>query len=114
MVMLENGLLKLAATKTLGMALPLGVLAVAAIWAWNSGNRRSAASPHDDNSAAGPMHQASAGGSPREAPDTTEPAPRKHSSYRPRPGSSMPGGTDREALLSQVLEENIRLREALK
>lgn len=112
MAILENGLLKLAATKVWGMTFPLGMVAVAAIWVWGVRERRSAASHPDESSATGSLRDT--GGSARKAAGPAHPSPREHTAYRPAPGSSIPGGTDREALLSQILEENIRLREALK
>ena len=116
MAMLENGVLKLAATKTLGVAFPLGLIAITAIWFWSVRDRRSpaSASARDESSAAGSMGEAGTNRSSHEVTRSANPTPREHTSYRPAPGASIRGGTDREALLSQVLEDNIRLREALK
>lgn len=92
----ETGLLKLAATKASWVVFPLGLIGVATIWASRARGRRSAPS----------------GNSPREA--TGAASPGKRTSYNPTSGSSFRGGNNREALLSQILEDNIRLREALK
>jgi hypothetical protein len=108
----EYGLLKLAAAKASGMAFPMGLVAVAAIWVWSARNRRSVPPPRDDSSATGSMGEADPGGSPREAAGSARPG--EHTSYRPAPAAPFRGGSDREALLSQILEDNIRLREALK
>lgn len=114
MANIEYGLLKLAAAKASGMAFPMGLVAVAAIWVWRAHDRRSVPPPRDDSSATGSMGEADPGGSPREAAGSAHPATRAHTSYRPASGAPFRGGSDREALLSQILEENIRLREALK
>jgi hypothetical protein len=114
MANIEYGLLKLAAAKASGMAFPMGLVAVAAIWVWSARNRRSVP-PRDDSSATtGSIGEADPGGSPREAAGSAHPTARARTSYRPVPGAPCRGGTDREALLSQILEDNIRLREALK
>lgn len=92
MANLETGLLKLAAAKASWLVFPLGMIGIAAIWVWRARDRRSPP-PRADGRAA------------RRGERT---------SYRPASGPSLRGGTDREALLSQILEDNIRLREALK
>lgn len=114
MANIEYGFLKLAAAKASGLAFPLGLIGFTAIWAWRTRSRRSAPPPGDDSSTTGSMGKADTGNTPRGAADATHYTPGERTSYRPVSGTPFRGGSDREALLSQVLEDNIRLREALK
>lgn len=103
MANLENGLLKLVAAKGSAVVFPLGLVGVAAFWVWSARNRRREQSPRDVSGASNPSRGAA-----------SAIRPGAQTSYHAASGAASRRGTDRKALLSQILEENIRLREAIK
>lgn len=119
--MLEHSVLKIAAAKTLGMALPLGVVALGAAWVWRGRERRSAAAS-EYSRISGSWAQGERGAQRATAtqPAASGSAASEHrgssSSGYTRGGSvsSLAGGVDQDALLSRIMEDNVRLRESLK
>lgn len=115
MANIGSGLFKLAVGKGVGLALPVSLVAVAAVLAWKARNRRSAPPAPDVNDPEGVMdEEADAAVSPREAGGSADPGGPGPASFRPVSHAPSAGGADRTALLSAIIEENIRLREALK
>lgn len=115
--MLKSGLLKLGALKAWPVAFPLGVIVLGAIWVRRSrpapppsaSQQLSAATPADEAKAgrhATPGRDAAVHGARHQHPG--------HAANTARPEPSTPRGIDREALLSRIIDDNVRLREALK
>jgi hypothetical protein len=99
MANIQYSFLKLAAVKASGLAFPLGLIGITGIWVWSARNRRSVPSQDDTNA-------------PHQGADSANPA--EYASYKPESGASSLGGNGRDAILGQILADNIRLREALK
>lgn len=118
--MLEQSVLKIAAAKTLGMALPLGVVALGAAWVWRGRERRSAAASGYRVGKTQGQGDGAAQRATATQPATTRSAnPERRgdsSSGYTRGGSasSLAGGVDQDALLSRIIDDNVRLRESLK
>jgi hypothetical protein len=127
MAILKSGLVTLGAAKLLPAVLPLGLIVAGTIWVRQARVRRSGSAPESRGSAA-PEDDAEVAGPPSNEPDTDAAAPAAggtvayashhdhagHARSTAGTGASISRGTDREALLSRIIEENVRLREALK
>ncbi len=114
--MLQNSLLKVAVTKAWALGLPLGIIALGIVWVRQARDLRSASSSRYDSGgtrweqAGGGLDVATARG---QAAGVARPEPRERPAPMTNPESSSPDRTNREALLRQIIEYNVRLREAL-
>jgi len=113
MANIEYGLLKLAAAKASGLVFPIGLVAVATIWAWRVRDRQPASAHSEARPASVRTRQGSGAGHRADAVGSD----RDPTSFTPARGASQGGsqyGGGREALLNRIIEDNIQLREALK
>jgi len=117
MAILKSGLLKLGAAQVSTLALPLGVIVLGALWVRraraglppSTPRQRGSATPRDEADA---VRRTTAAGNG--AGYGASPGRSGHVANTATPESSTPHGTGREALLSRIIDDNVRLREALK
>jgi hypothetical protein len=113
----ENGLLKVITAKALCVAGPLGIAALAT-WHWaRRGRRRVALLRAAERASADTGVEGSAWsgtGEPSQASSKPHRTGGTGSQSAASPAPVTGGVVDRRALLSQIIEDNVRLREALR
>lgn len=112
----KSALLKLGAAKAWTLAFPLGLIVLGTIWVRRaraglptSAPRHRSATPGDEAEA---VYDTTAAGGAVGHGKNPELAARGANTVKHK--SSTPHGTDREALLSRIIDDNVRLRAALK
>jgi hypothetical protein len=116
--MFENGLLKVATAKVLGIACPLGIVALVTALGWTRHKRRPAALLRAERRATRKnrgrgTRRPNTDGSPQASARAGSPVGAGNR-YATSSASVRAGVVDRQALLSQIIEENVRLRERLR
>jgi hypothetical protein len=112
---MKSALLKLGAAKVWPLAFPVGVIVLGTIWIRQARVRLPPSVPRQRGSAALREEAEAIRPAVGDGADYAKNHQRSvHVANTDKPISSTPYGTDREALLSRIIDDNVRLREALK